>query len=88
MRMQCFGYLWLCHFCQDLREKLVVQQAQLYMPSHTGTMYLFAETIQRLCAIFGRGTASNVSTVHRLVKKFEDTESTVNIKSPGRPRSG
>ncbi|PSN35500.1 hypothetical protein C0J52_25378 [Blattella germanica] len=43
----------------------------------------YAETVRRLNEIFGNRNAPNVSTVHRLVKKFEDTESTVKIKSPG-----
>ncbi|PSN35052.1 hypothetical protein C0J52_24066 [Blattella germanica] len=48
----------------------------------------YAETVRRLRAIFGRENVPNVSTVHRLEKKFDDTGSTVNIKSPGRPGSG
>ena len=45
-------------------------------------------TVRRLRAILGRSETPNESTVRRLMKKFFETGSTVNLKSPGRRRSG
>ncbi|KAJ4425428.1 hypothetical protein ANN_28043 [Periplaneta americana] len=47
-----------------------------------------AATVRLLHAILGRIEAPNESTVRRLIKKFFETGSTVNLKSPGRRRSG
>ncbi|KAJ4441248.1 hypothetical protein ANN_11099 [Periplaneta americana] len=48
----------------------------------------YAATVRRLRAILGRNEAPNESTVPRLMKKFFETGSTENLKSPGRRRSG
>ena len=48
----------------------------------------YAATVSRLRATLGPNEAPNESTVRRLMRKFNETGSTVNIKSPGRHRSG
>ncbi|KAJ4427069.1 hypothetical protein ANN_26868 [Periplaneta americana] len=48
----------------------------------------YAATVRRLSAILGHNEAPNESTVRRIMKKFFETGSTVNLKSPGRRRSG
>ncbi|KAJ4451827.1 hypothetical protein ANN_03304 [Periplaneta americana] len=47
----------------------------------------YAEIVRRLRVVFCRRNAPNVSAVQSMAKKFEDTGSTDNIKSPGRPLS-
>lgn len=44
-----------------------------------------AETAQRLRTLVGWDATPNVSSIRRLMKKFAETGSTVDIKSPRRP---
>jgi len=46
-----------------------------------------AETVRRLCVVFGRNEAPNKCTVLRLIKKIETTGSVATVKSPGRNRT-
>ena len=69
--------------CQLKMERYANDQHVQNLKVHYKYDECYAETFRRLRAIFGRGNAPNVSTVHRPVKKFEATGSTANIKSPG-----
>lgn len=48
----------------------------------------WAATVRRLRAILWLDEAPNESTVRKLMKKFNETDSTVNIKNSGPPCSG
>ena len=48
----------------------------------------YAATVRQLRAIPWHNEAPNESTVGRLMRKFNETGSTVNIRSPGCRRSG
>ena len=53
---------------------------------HNGESY--AATVRPLCAILGHNEAPNELAVCRLMRKFNETGSTVNIRSPGCRHSG
>ena len=59
----------------------------LVVKTFYGSGESYAETARRLRTQLGRNAAPAVSTIRRLMQKFERTSSTGNIKSPGRPRS-
>jgi transposase len=68
-------------------ERYTKVQRLVMVKTHYKHGECYAETVRKLPGIFGRQNAPNQSTVQRLVKKFEETGSIVDIKSPGRARA-
>ena len=68
-------------------ERYTKEQRLVMVKTHFKYGECYAETVRKLRKIFGRQNAPNQSTVQRLIKKFEETGSIVDIKSPGRARA-
>jgi hypothetical protein len=63
-------------------ERFTTEQRVLVVKTHYKYGECFAETVCKLRAILGRNNAPNESTVRRLIKKFEASGSTADIKTP------
>ena len=63
-------------------EHYTKEQRVLIVKTHYRKGEYYGEIVRNLHAIFGRERAPNETTVRRLIKKFEDTGSTGDIKSP------
>lgn len=68
-------------------EKFTCAQRVLIVKTFYQSGESCAATVRRLRGTLGRNEAPNESTVRRLMKKFEETGSVVDLKSPGRRRS-
>lgn len=69
-------------------EQFTIAQRVLIVKTFYQSGESYAATVRRLRAILGRNEAPNETTVRRLMLKFNETGSTLNVKSCGRPRSG
>lgn len=69
-------------------EKFTCAQRVLIVKTFYQNGESYAATVRKLRNVLGRNEAPNESTVRRLMKKFFETGSTVDLKSPGRRRSG
>jgi hypothetical protein len=65
-------------------ERYKKEQRLVMVKTHYKFGECYAETVRKLRGIYGRQNAPNQSTVQRLIKKFEETGSIVDIRSPGR----
>lgn len=68
-------------------ERYTTEQRVIVVKTHYKYGECYAETVRRLRGIFGRQNAPNMSTVQRLIQKFEGTGSTVNRKVAVRRRT-
>ncbi|XP_039301292.1 uncharacterized protein LOC120356416 [Nilaparvata lugens] len=68
-------------------EKFTCAQRVLIVKTFYQNGESYAATVRLLRGTLGRNEAPNESTVRRLMKKFFETGSTVDLKSPGRRRS-
>lgn len=68
-------------------ERYTKEQRVVIVKTHYKNGECYAETVRKLRGIFGRRKAPNLSTVQRLIKKFEETASLLDVKSSGRPRA-
>lgn len=69
-------------------ERYTKEQRILIVKTHYKNGESVATTVRKLRTILGHHHAPNESTVRRLIKKFEESGSVADNKSPGRPRSG
>jgi transposase len=69
-------------------ERYTKEQRIIIMKTHYKYGESYAETVRKDRGIFGRQNAPNESTVRRLIKKFEETGSIMDTKSPLRHRTG
>ena len=68
--------------------QFTIPQLVLIMKTFYQNRESYAVTVRRLRAILGRNKAQYESIVRRLMRKFNETGSTVNIISPGCHLSG
>lgn len=69
-------------------ERYTKEQRIVILKTHYKYGECYAETVRKVRGIFGRQISLNQSTVKRLIEKFEETGSLLDIKPPGRPREG
>lgn len=69
-------------------ERYTKEQRVVIVKTHYKNGESYAETARKLRVIFGREGAPNVSTIRRVINKFEETGSIMDGKSPVRRRTG
>ncbi|CAK1590754.1 unnamed protein product [Parnassius mnemosyne] len=69
-------------------ERFSKDQRVIIVKTHYKNGESYAETARKLRQIFSRESAPNVSTIQRVVKKFEETGSIMDNKNPLRQRTG
>lgn len=83
-----FNSCHLCLFRLLKMERFSKEQRVIIVKTHYKNGESYVETARKLRQIFSRESAPNVSTIRRVVKKFEETGSIMDNKNPLRQRTG